>query len=651
MSSPTTDRAPLGLWALTRGERPKFAWAILWMALGILLVFFVPQITARVIDGFPATHGRVGPFEPPAELARIAETLGLPPTPWGWLGLAALAVVLLTGVAGLAQFAQGRTAARASERILARLRKNVYGHLMDLPASYFDQADTGDLVQRCTSDVDTVRIFLSTQVVEIARAVLLIACALPMLFALDVRLAWVSMALLPFIVIYSLLFFRSLKEVFRASDEAEGRMTAVLQENLTGIRVVRSFGRQSYEETKFAEANQEHRQRTLDLFHILSLFWSISDILCMTQLGLVLFFGAAWCFDGSMTIGTMVAFQQYAAMIIWPVRQMGRTLVDAGKAKVALKRLGEILHHPLESEVLVQRVAGLSPSMPSEWTGLEAENLHFAFPRSSEDGSAPSTDGGDSEKEPVLNGISFRLEPGRTLALVGPPGSGKSVLVQLLLGLYDYGSPHGSGSLRWSGQELRSLPREGLRRAIAAVLQSPFLYAKTIETNLRIGASEAARDEIIAATQAASLHGSIEGFDAGYDTLIGERGVTLSGGQKQRMAIARALLKDAPLLILDDALSAVDHDTEQQILEALRDRASHQSTLIISHRLTSVCHADEILVLRRGRVIERGDHATLLQKGGAYAHLWKLQTSPPAPAGAAPDPRSTPASTPSGGPR
>ncbi|MEZ6005093.1 MAG: ABC transporter ATP-binding protein [Planctomycetota bacterium] len=597
-----------GLWSLSQGQRLRYLLAIVCMAIGIGLVFLVPAVTKGVIDGLPSDPG---PFQSPDWLSRLCTSLGIDSPTTGPLMVAAICVVLLTVAGGAFQYLRGRLAAQAAEKMLERLRVHLYRHIQNLPAGYFDQADTGDIVQRCTSDVDTVRLFLSTQVVEIGRALLLVGCALPILFQLDVRLAWISLAVVPVLMVYAAGFFKSLTRYFRESDEAEGAMTAVLQENLTGIRVVRAFGRQDFEERKFDEANGHHRQATLNLMNLLSLFWSCSDFLCLGQVGLTLFAGGHFVLQGDMTLGTLVAFTQYSTMIIWPVRHMGRVLVDAGKARVSLRRLAEILESPEEQEL--REAPATVPAQPRG--ALVVRDLSFAYP------------GEKGPGAPVLQDLSFELQPGQTLALVGPPGSGKSTFVRLLLGLYDYTGPGGAGSIQLDGLELSRWPLRELRLQVSAVLQSPFLFAKTITGNLLVGRPGAAAEDLRQAAEAAHIHQAIEGFEHGYDTVVGERGVTLSGGQKQRMAIARALLKDCPLLLLDDALSAVDHATEQRIRQTLLRRAGRQSTVIISHRLTSVLHADQILVLREGRVVERGTHQELLARKGSYAHLWDLQSS------------------------
>ncbi len=613
------------MWNLTQGFRERYAAAIACMALGITLVFLIPQITKQIIDGFVEGADGSYSFTPPSWLANLASTLGLSEGLVSTLILAGSLTLGLTALAGTFQYLRGRLAAQASEGIMLGLRRTVYARLMKLPASFFDKADTGDLVQRCTSDVETVRLFLSAQVVELGRSALLVACATPLLFTLDVSLAWITLSMLPLIVIYSLVFFKRITSIFKDVDEAEGRMTTAIQENLTGIRVVRSFGRQEFETEKFGKANTEHKEKTLKLMNILAVFWSVSDLLCLTQAGLVLFFGGYWALTGRISLGTMVAFTQYASLIIWPVRQMGRTLIDAGKARVALKRLREILTHPLEN------ATDQTQAHPEALKGaISVRNLSFAFQRDESTDKEDSTNNKDIKPEKdraILSDLSFDVPAGSTLALLGPPGSGKSVLIQLLLRLYDYDGKGGEGSIQLDGIDLKDLPRRFVREQIGVVLQDPFLYAKTIETNLRVGRSSAEDDLVHAATSAAAIHDSIEGFDLGYQTMLGERGVTLSGGQKQRVAIARALLKDSPILVLDDALSAVDTETEQHILKALKERAGRHTTLIVAHRLSSVAHADQILVMDSGHVKERGTHTELLAKNGSYARLWAMQSS------------------------
>jgi len=571
------------LWDLTRGQRLRYASSILAMWVSTIFLFGVPFVSGDALDGI--VEGRA--------LDRL----------WG----AAAAIVGLTALSAVFQYLRGRWAAIAAEGIVRGLRDRLYEHLGRLPCAYHDKADTGDLVQRCTSDVETVRVFLSSQVVEIGRTVLLVATALPIMFWLDVRLTLVAIALFLPILCFAVYFFRRVRALFLRMDEAEGRMTTVLQENLTGIRVVRAFARQEYERAKFAGKNDEFRDRNYKLIELMGVYWSVSDVLCLSQVGLVLFAGTWWMVQGDLTVGTLWMFLVYENAIIWPVRHLGRVLADTGKAMVALGRLREILSEVDES------AAGEAPA--ALLGGIAVEGLTFAF----------------GDRAPVLRNLNLRIDAGETVAILGPPGAGKSVIVQLWLRLYDY--EH--GSIRLDGCELRDLERRFVRSQIGVVLQEPFLFSKTIGANVRLGHAAASDEEMVDSASAACIHQAIEGFDQGYETLVGERGVMLSGGQRQRVALARAILKDPAILVLDDALSAVDTHTEAHILKALHDRRGRRTTIIIAHRLSSVLAADRILVIENGVVVQDGSHRELSGQEGPYARLWRIQGAQDAGSGAA----------------
>jgi ATP-binding cassette subfamily B protein len=564
------------IWQLVRVERRRYGGAVLSLVLASCFLYMVPLVPSAVLDG------------------RFTN-----------LWLAAVLMSGFTALAGFFTFLRGRLSSVAAENVILRLRDQLYDQLQHLPCSYFDTAPTGDLVQRCTSDVETMRQFLVSQVVEIGRAVLMMLVPLPLMLSIDWRMTVLSVVLIPPIVAFSMIFFRRVRNSFEKVDQAEGRLTATLQENLTGIRVVRAFARQQFEIEKFGTRNSEHRDLDNNLYRLLAVFWSASDVLCISQMGIVVIAGGRWIADGSLGVGSFFFFLTVVGMFIWPVRMMGRILTELGKATVAVGRIQEILGHPRETAP-ERRL--LIPQHGTDRLGEVAfHNVTFAHRKDTA----------------AIEDVSFRLPAGGTLALFGPSGSGKSTIVNLLLRLYD---PL-TGAIQIDGRDIRHVDRKDVRRQISVVMQEPFLYSKTVRENLSIGHASATHDDIVQATAAACVHDTVMEFEQGYDTLVGERGITLSGGQRQRVALARALLKRPTILILDDALSAVDTETEAQILDALALRRGRSTTIVIAHRLSTLMTADEILVLDRGRVVQRGTHDTLKDAPGMYQRVWMIQNT------------------------
>ncbi len=586
---PGDERTLRQLWQLTSTQHRLFASAAIAMLIANLCLFVPPMLGKFAIDLLSNSQ-----VNDPGRNDVI-----------GKLWFYGIFSVVITLCSAFFMYVRGRCTALAAEGVAQRLRMDLYDKLHTNTASFFDSSQTGDLVQRCSSDVETLRVFLASNLVDITRSLVLLICVTPVLFWIDANLAWVSFSLMPLIVGGSYLFFARARTLFLATDEAEGQMTSCLQENLTGIRVVRAFNRQDYEIKKFAACNSNYRECDYRMTKVMSYFWALTDLVSFTQLGIVLIVGAWFVKSNSLSVGDLFAFMTYVGMVIWPIRHLGRVLVDSGKSMVAVNRINHILSQADES-------AGTVPEHERASGALRIQALSLTYPAADEISASPA-----------LANIDLDIQPGESVALVGAPGSGKTTLMVTLLKLYDYQQ----GSILLDGHELKQLDRHWLRAQFAAVFQEPFLFSRSIANNLRVGDETTSDDEMISICRDAALHESIAGFEGQYQALIGERGVTLSGGQRQRLALARALLKNAPFLLLDDALSAVDSQTEKTILNAMQSRHGKQTTIIAAHRLSTIRHADRIALFEAGRIIQLGTHEELAAEVGPYQRLCAIQGS------------------------
>ncbi len=583
------------IWQLTHGQRLRYLAAMLALIMASGFLYLVPLMPEMVIDGVIAEN----PEHASALSSWLIAVGGGREYLAQHLWLVALSMVLLAILAGVFTYLRGRWTAIASENIVRKVRDDLFDQLMHLPIQFYDKTETGDLVQRCTSDVDTLRLFLAEHLAEIGRVLVMLIAPLPLMLSMDPRMTLVGMLLIPALVLFSHFYFRRVRRYFKDSDEAEGRMTSVVQENLSGIRVVRAFANQSFEIAKFRQASDSYRQLDYRLYRLMANYWSITDLLCLSQVALVVIFGGYWLAQGSLQVGTFYFFLSAVNLFIWPLRMLGRILTQLGKATVAIGRLQDILGHSRETEVAYAQAK-------SPLTGdLVFREVSFSH----------------GNGNAALDRVSFEVPAGQTLALLGPSGAGKSTIVNLLLRFYD---PN-SGSISIGGQDVLELGRKAVRQQIAVVMQEPFLYAKSLKENISLALPHADDDAIRQVAVSACIHRTIESFEDGYDTQVGERGITLSGGQRQRVALARALLEEPTLLILDDAFSAVDTATEKLILQALRERHGKHTTLLIAHRLSSLMHADQILVLDEGQIVQRGTHEELIARAGMYKDLWCIQ--------------------------
>ncbi len=578
-----------------QGNILLYSGAVVAICLATFFSIISPLVLKFTIDSIIGSH----PMEIPVWIENIIKYLGGRESLLANLWLVGLVLVGLTLLRGVFLFLKGKWSADAAESTAQNIREKLYDHLQHLPYDYHVKSKTGDLIQRCSSDVDMIRKFLAIQFVEIGRSVFMLIFTAYIMFTLSVKMTLIAMAIIPLIFIFAVVFFLKIKQVFKLSDEAEAEMSTVLQENLTGVRVVRAFARQKFEIEKFEKKNSNYRDITYKLIRLLAAYWAISDLFCMAQIGAVLIVGSYFAANNLLTLGTLVVFITYEGMLLWPVRQMGRILADMGKAFVSLERIQEILDETPEKTS--------TDKIKAKITGdIIFKNVSFSY---------------DNEN-PVLNDISFTVQAGQTVAILGATGSGKSSLVHLLAGLYDYRK----GSITIGGHEVKEIDKKWLRRNVGLILQEPFLFAKTIKENISLAKKEADEAEVFESARTAAIHDVILEFDNGYQTFVGEKGVSLSGGQKQRIAIARTLINDCPILIFDDSLSAVDTETDATIRQQLKTIKSETTTFIISHRINTLAEADFILVMENGKIVQKGKHQQLIEEPGMYKRVWEAQS-------------------------
>ncbi len=565
--------------ALLLGMGASLLLTLLRMAFTQVIRFTVDGVLLGDASGLPAFAAQLSPGTQLAAACALAAAIAL----------------LQFGVS----YIQDSRLPMGSERFVKSLRDALYSRIQRLPYSWHVQNSTGDIIQRCISDVEIVRAFVMDQLLELLGTLFMIVTCVVIMFTMNVKMALLATAFVPVIVGYSVLFFRHMSGRYEKADEAEGALSAVVQENLTGVRVVRAFGREKTELDKFREKNNRYTDLWLRLGDWMSAFYTLGDMMSILQVFAIVVLGVHLCVAGEVSLGVYLAFVSYTRELTLPVRRLGRTISEMSKANVSIDRLLYIL----ESE---EERSTESPAQADLHGEIRFEHVSFAY-----------------EEKRVLRDVSFSIPGGKTLGVFGGTGSGKSTIALLLARLYD----PDTGRITIGGVDTKDMDLGELRRGVGVVLQEPFLFSRTLAENIAITREDATREDVERAAQDACLDASVGEFVNGYETVVGERGVTLSGGQKQRTAIARTLLSGAPVMVFDDALSAVDAKTDEAIRTRLRTAAGGATLILIAHRVATLMQADRIIVLEDGQIVESGTPDELLAQGGAFARAAAMQAA------------------------
>lgn len=572
-----------------RGSVGFFVTSIISALLLALLDTLSPKIISVTVDSVLGSE----PAELPEWALSIINSLGGFEYFRHHLYYVALLLVVLAVFTAVFQYCNRVFNAKGAETLVKNMRDSIFTHIDRLPFSWHMKNQTGDIIQRCTSDVDNVKRFLSDQLTSVFRIIIMLCLSLYFMFSMNVKLALVAVAFMPFIIGYSALFHGKIGKRFEVCDENEGILSAIAQENLTGVRVVRAFGRERYEREKFTKQNEYYTGLWVNLNRTFSIFWSTSDLISGIWVMCIVVVGAVMCVRGDgMTAGKYIAFISYNAMLMWPIRQLGRMISEMSKTGVSLGRIYQIMSAEEEHD----KPDAVTPDMHGD---IVFDHVSFAYDGCPE----------------ILSDINFSVKAGTTLGILGGTGSGKSTLMYLLDRLYDI--PEGCGKITIGGVDIADMKADWVRENVGMVLQEPFLFSKSIAENVGITKENIDLPEIREAARIACLDETVTSFSKGYDTFVGERGVTLSGGQKQRAAIARLIVQRTPIMVFDDSLSAVDTETDSKIRHALSENLGGSTVILISHRITTLMQAEKIVVLDKGRVAEEGTHSELISKGGS----------------------------------
>ena len=579
-----------------RGSKRYFAVSIFFACMVSILDLINPKIISFTVDTILDGQQTVLPSYLQNRLLSAGGADYLRTHLW----IVAIAVVLVAALGSLCRFLFNLYNSIGAEHLVKTMRDSLFNHILHLPFAWQNENHTGDIIQRCTSDVEQIKVFLSEQLTALFRIVVMLVLTLYFMFSMNWQLSLAAVVFIPMIVSYSLFFHSRIGDAFEKADVEEGKLSSIVQENLTGVRVVRAFGREKYEQTRFEKQNSNYTSMWVHLMKLLAAFWMSSDFFSYGQVITVLSYGEYLAVNGSITAGNYIAFISYTMMMMWPIRNLGRVISNLSKAGISIDRLRYIMN----SEVEQDHAGALTPAMNQD---IVFDQVSYQY------------DNGTSE---ILDHVSFTVKAGSTVGILGGTGSGKSTLMYLLDRLYDLKE----GSITIGGVDIREMKAEWVRQNIGMVLQEPYLFSRSLGENIKIAEPEAGMDEVRQAAKVASLDHAIDHFKEGYETFVGERGVTLSGGQKQRAAIAQMLIRKPPVMIFDDSLSAVDAETDAKIRSALKENIGDSTVILIAHRITTLMNADQIIVMDQGKVVESGTHEELLAKNGIYRKIYDLQS-------------------------
>ena len=588
------------IWSMLHGSLAFFVLSMLMSAGTALLDLVNPRIVSCVVDNVlgsvPVNSGSFNEvlLNISGGAENVREKLYLP----------AIAVIAVALAGALTRYGQGIFNSVGAERLVKRIRNVLFSHTDRLPLSWYGKNQTGDILQRCTSDVETVKQFVSVQLTSLVRIILLVVLSISFMAGIDLTLTAAAAAFMPVIIGYSAYFHGRIGKTFMEADSEEGAVSSIVQENLTGIRVVRAFGKEAYECERFTAKNENYTSLWVRLMNLMAAFWSIGDLISGLQVMLITVLGAVFCVNEGMTAGNYIAFISYNAMLAWPVRELGRTIAELSRAGVSIDRIIYILNAEPENtddgECEISRDA--EPL-------IHLDNVSYSY-----------IDGAD-----VLKDVNIRVSRGEKIGIIGGTGSGKSTLTDILMRTCD--PERLRGRVMFGGKPADTYPLASYRRRFARVLQEPFLFSGTIAHNIGMASDKITDEKIRESAKDAALMTAVDKFTDGLETFVGERGVTLSGGQKQRCALAACLADadNADVLILDDSFSALDAETDSRIRKTLFSKYPDTTMIIIAHRITTIAGCDRIYVLDKGRIAGEGTHAELIAREGIYRDIYELQ--------------------------